>query len=353
VDYFTGAGLDSLCAYGGNRQATAVVYLTDVAFGGETDFPWLRRTEKPKTGKLLVIDYNCDVAAYRRRSEHIELPPILGEKITATVYIRQYSVNTKITERVRNLHYRIQPADTSFKLWCGPTDDQRMLDITLPANYNPSNTIMLGLTGGMDSSLLLYLVAALNTMQSIPYHIQPVVIDNRLGSSDNPNNKFASPINELWSVIRQMIVLIRDKLPGSNILDLIKASADPQLKHSEQIAPAMLSIFKKKNRHFEYKYIYQAITENPPELPGGPDRPPAGGVWIMPLANLQKTHVVDALIQLELQDVIELSSKCPDNHTSLREQCWFWQCNERRWAFDRLGRQDLGEKYFLNIISSK
>ena len=349
-DYFTGVGLDKICQYGGNRVMTAIVYLSTVRAGGETVFPWLRLYETPVEGKLVVIDYSNDSAKSKIKSEHIEYPPLFEEKIVATVYNRERSLTEKINGPVRNYHYPIKPADTSFQLECGPATDRRILKVTVPGNNNPSNTIMLGLTGGMDSSLLLYLVAALNTTQSVPYFIQPIAIDNRLGSSDDPSNKFGSPITERWSMIPKMINMIRSKIPNSNILDLIKTTADPSLPHNKQISPTMRMIAKQSNRYFEYKYIYQGINENPPEIPSGPIRPEKepSELWKFPFLNLQKTHIVDTIIQLRLEEIFELTSKCPDNHVSLTEDCWFWQCKERRWAFDRLGRQDLGEKYFLN-----
>lgn len=157
-----------------------------------------------------------------------------------------------------------------FELECGPFDDRRTLHLELPVNTVNGNSILVSYTGGVDSALLLYLLAKLNDDQSIPYFIQPLVIDNRLGSADNPNNKFECGITELWPRIPDTIRFCQNTFPNSNILPLIKRTADPKVIQKLQIGPAVRKFYDEGN----YKYIYSGINEIPSEseCPGGPIR---------------------------------------------------------------------------------
>lgn len=55
TDYFepTGGDLPRYCAVSGQRARTFMIYLKDVAAGGETVFEMLGKTVRPQRGKLL------------------------------------------------------------------------------------------------------------------------------------------------------------------------------------------------------------------------------------------------------------------------------------------------------------
>ena len=74
---------------GGQRAKSALVYLNDDFTGGETDFPKVSTTIKPKSGKIVVwtnlnpdgsLDYN---------SLHAGLPVLTGTKYIAVIWIRE------------------------------------------------------------------------------------------------------------------------------------------------------------------------------------------------------------------------------------------------------------------------
>jgi hypothetical protein len=238
-----------------------------------------------------------------------------------------------------------------FELECGPVDDRRTLRLELPVNTVNGNSILVSYTGGIDSALLLYLLAKLNNDQDIPYLIQPVTIDNRLGSADDPTNKFSMTITELWPRISDTIKSYRMTFPNSRILDLIKHTADPAVIQRFQIGPAVRKCYNQGN----YQYIYSGINEGPAEseCPGAPNHAnlPSSEAeiphpWKIPFLKLQKTHIMDIIIQLEAFEILELCTKC-FNHTSLEDRCQAFNCRERWWALSRLGRTDLITKYFL------
>jgi hypothetical protein len=241
--------------------------------------------------------------------------------------------------------------DLVYELECGTDDDRRFLHIELPVNTVNGNSILVSYTGGVDSALLLYLLAKLNNDQLIPYFIQPLVIDNRLGSSDDPNNKFAAGITEVWSRISDTIKFFQKIFPNSQILSLIKKTANPSLIHRLQIEQAIRQFYDDGN----YQYIYSGINEIPSEseCPGGPihaNLPSSISKvphpWKIPFLNLQKTHIMDVIIQLGALEILELCTKCI-HHTSLEDKCSGFNCRERWWALSKLDRKDLIIKYFL------
>jgi hypothetical protein len=210
----------------------------------------------------------------------------------------------------------------------------------------------------MDSSLLLYILSKVNNLQRIPYFIQPLSVHNLNGSADIPGNKYAKPLYEDWYTITKMIAYIRKKSNGYILNRTLKAA--PETSNLRQQRNDGMSMFFKSqyvnnNPYFKfvtYKFIFVGTTENPPEheVPKGPNRIiNVPHPWMNPFINIQKSHIVDAIIQLDLLDIFEITSKC-NIHETLDEVCThMWQCNERRWAFRRLGREDLGMHYFINF----
>ena len=242
----------------------------------------------------------------------------------------------------------IDLSGTIFQLRCGPLSDRRLLFFNLPINRTLGNSILVSYTGGIDSALMLYLLAKLNNNQEIPYLIQPIVIDNRLGSNEDPHNKFAATITEVWPRIPDTINFFRKTFPNSQILPLIKRTGDPSLDRSSQIAQTVLKEFKEGG----YKFIYSGTNENPSDLecPGGPNRrlvQSVKGPLKVPFLKLKKTHIMDIIIQLEAFEIFKLCTKCV-HHTSLEEVCSGFNCRERWWALRTLQREDLIVKYFLN-----
>ena len=69
------------CKYGGQRLLTALVYLNDVARGGETAFPKLKLEVNPKAGRLIVFQ-NTDTDSTKPHplSLHAGKPVMEGEK---------------------------------------------------------------------------------------------------------------------------------------------------------------------------------------------------------------------------------------------------------------------------------
>ena len=67
-----------------------------------------------------------------------------------------------------------------------------------------------------------------------------------------------------------------------------------------------------------------------------------------PFSNLDKSHIVDAMIKLNLEGLIEILPKCTTYHKYGNEACYNFFCTERRWAYSILNRPDLTNKFIGN-----
>jgi prolyl 4-hydroxylase len=76
-------------ARSGQRVATMVIYLNDVAQGGETVFPEARLTVAPRTGGAVYFEYCNGAGQLDPLSLHAGAAPASGEKWIVTKWMRQ------------------------------------------------------------------------------------------------------------------------------------------------------------------------------------------------------------------------------------------------------------------------
>ncbi|HEY5634761.1 MAG TPA: 2OG-Fe(II) oxygenase [Burkholderiaceae bacterium] len=90
-DYFDPAdpGTAEQVRHGGQRVATVVIYLNDVAEGGETAFPELELTVRPRQGSAVYFEYTNARGELDARCLHAGAPVARGEKWIATKWLRQ------------------------------------------------------------------------------------------------------------------------------------------------------------------------------------------------------------------------------------------------------------------------
>lgn len=90
-DYFPAAepGSAAHLRCGGQRIATVVVYLADVEEGGETVFPSLRLSIRPRVGSAAYFEYCDRHGEVDPRCLHAGAPVRRGEKWIATKWLRQ------------------------------------------------------------------------------------------------------------------------------------------------------------------------------------------------------------------------------------------------------------------------
>lgn len=341
------------CKTGGNRISTVIVYLNTVEEGGETHFPWVGKVVTPEQGNMVFFEYNYDNVELNVRTQHASLPVIRGEKYIFTIWIRE----TGLKEECPNFKdfsaesaYLENLKSGEYSLECGPTYDRQVLKIGLPANTDPRNIIVVPFTGGMDSSLVLYLLGALNNQQTIPYHIKPICVFE--GDMDNWNHL------ENHENVETMVELIRNKIGGN-----IRHPSFIPMEAGTKMTDAILGFYRKHTNNHILNQSFKFF--NPVLIYSGENALPTddddrwknihwsrtkshSNIWIQPLFDLKKYHILDAIMQLGLEDILNYTAKCRHNHQSLDEICHYTLCNERRWAFIKLGLDDLGNKYFIN-----
>lgn len=89
-DYFSPSesGNNLQFSKGGNRVATFILYLNDVAKGGETSFPSINFDVRPKRGRAVYFEYMNEANQLDPRCRHAGKPVIEGEKWIATKWLR-------------------------------------------------------------------------------------------------------------------------------------------------------------------------------------------------------------------------------------------------------------------------
>jgi len=74
----------------GNRIGTAITYLNDVEEGGNTKFPKLDLTIKPKKGMMLYFQYDYENRKTNAKTIHTGEPVLKGHKYIVTTWIREF-----------------------------------------------------------------------------------------------------------------------------------------------------------------------------------------------------------------------------------------------------------------------
>lgn len=87
-DFFTGPGYDMHCKVSGNRTHTLMIYLNEDFEGGGTNFPTLKKTVEPETGKALWW-YNIKDGEYQNQYLHEGVEVKEGKKYIVTSWWRE------------------------------------------------------------------------------------------------------------------------------------------------------------------------------------------------------------------------------------------------------------------------
>ena len=82
-------GTATLTKIGGQRVATFVIYLNQVAEGGSTDFPELELSVKPNKGSALYFEYHNKSGQLDPRCLHAGIPVARGDKWIVTKWLRE------------------------------------------------------------------------------------------------------------------------------------------------------------------------------------------------------------------------------------------------------------------------
>jgi hypothetical protein len=207
--------------------------------------------------------------------------------------------------------------------------NSRIDDKKIQIDLNQGQRYGVMLSGGLDSSLMLFLMLKDLQDKKIQVDIQPYTIPKHDGSI------FFVP-----DILKYFRSIFKIDIP-----DLIKVG-DPEVHHRIQSEVAIKEIFKRDPTAI----IYSGINQNPqdkfdysiyPEM-GYPNRikKSPNPRLIFPFIELQKHHILDLVILFQQEKLLTLTHSCTEQTLGRCMNCF--QCRERQWAFDQLGIEDSG-----------
>ena len=184
-------------------------------------------------------------------------------------------------------------------------------------NIDNSKKYGIMMSGGLDSSILFYLLVESNPN----IDLQPFTIPKYDGA--------ALYVDNIISYVNQKLKLT---IPKTFFV------GNPNLHHREQSFIAILEIF----RNYKIDHLFNAVNKNPPHLesyPGAParDKNIKNEKLLVPFINLYKS---DILKMLPDQNLVYITHSCTEQKVGRCHLCW--QCKERAWAFEELGLEDKG-----------
>jgi len=174
------------------------------------------------------------------------------------------------------------------------------------------------LSGGMDSSLLLYLLS-INTKKTI----QPFTIPKHDGAKNYVQPVIDWISKETTTDIKNPIII-----------------GDPDIHHSLIVGDALNRIF----RHNLIDHLFMGCNDYPQKiLPGGPIRKFLNNDRITsPFYSFWKTDILELYVKHNLWELLNLTHTCTEQSVGRCNLCW--QCRERKWAFDELQLVDLSTR---------
>jgi hypothetical protein len=201
------------------------------------------------------------------------------------------------------------------------------LDITFNVHTHFKYGIML--SGGIDSAVLLYLLLATAKEKNFKLDIQPFSMIKH-DHSYKYVNSIIDYFNQQFDTTVPETVLV----------------GNPNVHHRMQSTIATGAVFKNyPNIHT----LFNGINQNPPQPWGNPDweypNRPAPGYTVkkmqFPFLHLYKTDIIDLMFKHSQEKLMDITHTCTELTDARCGQCF--QCSERAWAFEQLGKIDTGK----------
>lgn len=199
---------------------------------------------------------------------------------------------------------------------CGPSNDIRRFQFDLPPT-----PLKLGVfvSGGIDSALLYYMMLKLNRELGHKHTIIPYTI-MRLEGSRTHALPVISYISSQFGIDAQLNII-----------------GDNTLPEDQQVKSGILEALHKLKIDITYVGV---IDQLPIHMVGWDTKKPIEGPQFkMPLANINKSHVIDLINKLGQQHLFNITHSCIYELS----RCNICNgCNERSWGFAQLGIYDTG-----------
>lgn len=200
------------------------------------------------------------------------------------------------------------------------TKTYKTLDKEVVLELPESAPIHVMVSGGMDSALLLYMIAELSNGNND-------IITYTVAKTDGA-----------WFHSKNVVDYVQRKFP--DVLDHV-AVGNPGLEHDMQVRSGFIEAVAKHNA----PVLYLGENQNPPAefLMGGmyPNRmsPDTKHPYLVtPFLHLHKSHIAELCKQLKLDDLIEVTHTCTALMTGRCNECF--ACTERAWGFSQVGMKD-------------
>lgn len=200
-------------------------------------------------------------------------------------------------------------------LECGPLDDRRTLNIEL--NFL-RRRIGVMVSGGLDSALLYYLIQSLVDDR---YTVTPFIIDR----PNDGSSIYAQPVIDYVNS-----VLNKPPQVGT-ILHISENDSELQVG-------AGVRELANHNVNINYIGLIETLPIHCIGVPG-PYKPINSEKFIFPFKDLNKSHIVDLVCKVNQQELFSITHSC----VYKKDRCNICnRCNERYWAFTKLGLVDPG-----------
>lgn len=186
-----------------------------------------------------------------------------------------------------------------------------------------NKNILFAVSGGADSTILLYIIAKLNRDLGRNHNIIPFTVPRPGGGADY------SP-----AVVQWISAKLGVHIPAPMIV------GDGTLKHNIVVKTAIKDLLATG----KYDYLYVAENKIPPVDVGGlaPVRAasPVYARVALPFWGITKECIIDLYYTENIPELLKLTHSCTEMSAGRCNYCF--QCGERAWAFDQLGRTDPG-----------
>lgn len=204
-----------------------------------------------------------------------------------------------------------------MQLSCGPSFDKRLITIDLPPIPKKLGVMI---SGGLDSAILYYLILAQNEQLGNIHEVVPLTVLRKEGSKN-----FA----------KLVVAHVHDHFKREYLDPIIVG--DPQLPEEQQVKSGVLAAWK-----LGINIVYTGLIEQLPQhMVGWQPIPYSENVkFKVPLAHLNKSHIIDLIVQLEQTPLFYITHSCSAHEISRCRNCN--GCDERQWGFEQLGLMDPG-----------
>lgn len=214
---------------------------------------------------------------------------------------------------------------------CGPVDNRLTTEIKVPTGKK----VAVLLSSGADTAILLYLICL-------------SLIEEGRDPNEEIHYIFTIPKADGAALHSPAIVeWINNKLNLSLPPPIVEGPENlEEIHHGEQVMESAAHLFNK----YQFTYLFggdQKAVPEPYKMPGvypvrpiGPEHNPWPDFLSLPFNHMDKSHTIDLHFIFGTQRLLEISHSCTQQPSGRCGECY--HCNERAWAFERLGKTDPG-----------